>query len=294
MKRRLYSVAISAVALGVMAAMARADVKLISEVKVTGVPAAASAQGAPDLSKPMLTTTYYKGSKTRVESGNVITITDYETGKVTTLNPDKKTFYTSNIGDAMKAMADNPMLAMIKIDATADVKPGGKSKTIAGKPATNYLITSTMKMTMDGAPPEAAAMMPTITMKQEMWTTEALALTGWNPKMLQTNFSKNLPPFLMSGMKPFIEKMSSVKGFQLSSTMTMTFESKSGAAMPGLPKEPIVTTTEVKEISEAPLDDALFTVPGDYKEVQPPTPGTPLPGGRGGATPPGTRPNPNP
>jgi hypothetical protein len=285
-KRRIFASAVSMVALGVMATVARADVKVVSEVKMTGIPAAAAAQpGVPDLKKPIITTTYYKGNKQRVESGDTVIITDYETGKVTTLNPAKKTFYTSNITDGLKAMADNPMIEMIKIDATADVKQGGETKTIAGKAAKNYKLTATMKMSMDGAPPETAAMFPTIIMKGEQWTTEAIALPIQTSKLVQANFTKNMPAFLQKGMKPFLDKMATIPGFTLSNTMSIEFMRAPGAPdMPGFPKEPIVTVTEVKELSEAPLEDALFAPPADYKEVQAPKPAGP---GRGGATPPG-------
>lgn len=284
-KRRIFASAVSMAALGVMATMARADVKVVAEVKVTGIPAAAAAQGAPDLKKPIITTTYYKGNKQRVESGGTITITDYDTGKVTTLNPEKKTFYTTNITDGLKAMADNPMIEMIKIDATADVKPGGETKTIAGKTAKNYKVTATMKMGMDGAPAEAAAMFPTIIMKGEQWTTEGITLPIQTGKLVQSNFAKNMPPFLQKGMKPFTDKMATIPGFTLSNTMSMEFVRAPGAPdMPGFPKEPIVTITEVKELSEAPLEDALFAPPAGYKEVPAPKAGGP---GGGGATPPG-------
>jgi hypothetical protein len=287
-KQRTFAAVVSIAALGMMAATVRADVKIVSEVTVKGVPPAVTAQGGPDMSKPTVTTTYYKGNWQRVESGGTITITNFETGKITTLNPKAKTYYTVGVGDSLKAMADNPMLAAIKVEAVADVKPGGQTKVIAGKTAKNYKISATMKMTMDGAPPEAAAMFPTMVMTGEQWTTEGISLPIPTGKMVQNSFVKNLPPFFQNGMKPFTDKMASIPGFILSNTMSMEFKRSAGAPdLPGFPKEPIVTITEVKEISEAPLDDALFAPPADYKEVQPPaTPGF-GPGGRGGATPPG-------
>jgi hypothetical protein len=284
MKPRFLALAASAVALSVLSGVARADVKIVAEVKTTGMPTNPSLP--TNANKPVTQTVYYKGKKQRVEVYGIVSITDSETGMTTILDPAKKTFYVSDPAEVAKAMAANPMLAMIKMDTTAvDVKSGGQSKTIAGKAAKNYKVSATLKMGMEGGDDAMASMFPTVLVKNEQWVTEGIALPISVVKDSAEQYTKNLPPFFQKGLKPYIDKMGTIQGFPLASTVIMEFVFANGSpGIPGIPKEPIVTTTEVKEISEAPLDDALFTVPSDYKKVEPPTPGA-IPGG-GGAVPP--------
>ena len=74
-----------------------------------------------------------------------------------------------------------------------------------------------------------------------------------------------------NSLKSRSEKLATIKGTPLSSRIEVTIkpgDSKAADAnvLP-LPKEPIVVATEVKTISEDPLDDALFAVPAGYKKV---------------------------
>jgi hypothetical protein len=283
MKSRFLAVAASAVALSVLSSVARADVKIVSEIKMTG--ATATLMGVTP-GKPFTQTTYYKGKKQRVEQPGMVSITDGETGMTTILDPAKKTFYVSDPAEVAKAMSANPVMSMVKIETTSvDVKAGGQSKSIAGKSAKNYKVSANMKMGMEGGDDAMAAMFPTVIIKNEQWTTEGITLPLSVVKFNAEQYTKNLPPFFQKGLKPYIDKVGTIQGFPLASTVTMEFVFANGSpGLPGIPKDPSVTTTEVKEISEAPLDDALFTVPSDYKKVEPPTPGA-LPGG-GGAVPP--------
>lgn len=257
-------------ALAALPPAARADIKIISEVTASGLPPQARAQlkakGAQQ------TTVYYKGDSVRTEvAGGPITIFQGGTGKWIQIDPARKT-YTVNAAQKMMEMA-KPFLSMMKIDATGDVKPGEAARTISGYPARNYLINLSMTMSLgEGAPPDAPkGPLFTMTMEGEQWTTEALKLSSSAQRAVVTSVLQMLGP-MMQGAQPLMEKMASIQGAPLSGRMTMRFTS--AQALPGLPKEPMVVTTEVKSVSEAPLSDTLFRVPAGYKKAEPqmPTP----------------------
>jgi hypothetical protein len=258
-------------------APARADVKIVSEVNVSGLPAAAAAQMKGAF--PQTVTVYYKGEKMRTETAGspAVTIYDCTADKLYTLDTAKKTYTVASVKGMLDAA--NPMMAMMKFDTTANVKPGGASKVIAGQPAKNYTYMATIKMGMEGASPDMAGMFPTMTMRGEQWTTDAITLPANCQRMMASSFARTAGPML-KGMKPLIDQMATIKGAPLSSRMTMTLASKQ--PLPGLPTEPIVTTNETKSISQATLDDALFTVPAGYKEVRAAAPAA-RPGAAGGS-----------
>jgi hypothetical protein len=252
--------------------LARADVKIVSEVTIKGAPKAAQAQVSD---KPFITTVYYKASRQRTETDKGVTITDLDGDKFYTLDPVKKTYYVMSSKDIEKMAAENPMLAMIKVDTSTTVTPTAETKSIAGKMAKKYAYTTIMKMGMEGADDSISAMLPIITINGEQWTTEEITLPVDYRKFAQSNFMRSMPPMMAKGIKDMVDKMADIKGIPLSSIITVTVKPSEKAppqAASAFPKDPIVTTTEVKSITEGPLDDALFTVPADYKEVKAPAP----------------------
>jgi hypothetical protein len=263
------------------ATLARADLKVVSEVTVKGAPKAAQVSD-----KPVTTITYYKAGKQRVENDKSITIADLEGDKSYTLDPVKKTYYVTSSKDREKAAADNPFLAMIKVDTSTTVTPTAETKAIVGKTAKKFTYVTLMKMGMEGGDPSMAAMFPTFTINGEMWTTEEVTLPVDYRKVARNNFMRTMPAMMAKGIQDMVDKISEIKGFPLFTVMTMTIVPSKEAppqAAASFPKEPIVTTTEVKSIVEAPLDDALFVVPADYKEVKAPAPAMPgAPPGLGG------------
>ncbi|HVK03897.1 MAG TPA: hypothetical protein VM490_10490 [Armatimonadaceae bacterium] len=252
--------------------VARADVKMVSTTTVSGLPAG---QAPP---KPMAITTYYKGEMQRTENGDAVTIFDCAKDLQYVLDGKKKTYYVTSMKDAMAAAASNPFLAMVKFDTSVDLKPGDKTKEIAGKKASLYNYTAVIKMSMDGSP-ELAAMLPTITLQGEQWTTEDFALPANCAKMRGGQMLRSMRATLGKGAQDIADKLATMKGSPLSSKVVVTV--KANADLPGVPKDPIVTTTEVTSVSEEALADALFAVPADYKKVDPPA--APGPGGFPGA-----------
>ncbi len=265
--RRLPSVLAAGAALLLVACAARADVKIVSEVNVTGLPPQAQAQVKQTF--PQTVMTYYKGDMTRTELAGSVVLYDCLGDKLYTLDPAKKTYTIASVQEMMEKAG--PLMAMMKFDTTADVKEGGASKTIAGKPAKNFLFTANIALSMEGTP---AGMLPTTKIVGEQWVTNAVALPANCQRMMAASLARSAGPML-GGMKPLIEKMATMKGAPLSSKVTVTITA--AQPLPGLPTDPIVTTTEVKAISEEALDDALFKIPADYKKVEP-TPAPPGPG----------------
>ncbi len=276
---RFSSVALAATAatLTVVAApAAHADVKIVSKNAVTG---ASGAMAQRMGSGNSTTTTYYKAAKVRTDNGGGgVTIYDAATDKLYTLNGDTKTYTVASVRAAQDAV--NPAMAMMDITTKAHVAPGGKTKMIMGKPATNYVWTATMAMKMKarampknsganglGAAPAQTPMM-TLSMRGEQWTTGAVKLPArsgaTSTSALMANLGSRMP-----GMKPLMTEMSKIKGVPLQSTMTQSF---SGMAMPGAPQTPITITTQAVSVSEAPLPDSLFRVPAGYKLVKNATP----------------------
>ena len=80
----------------------------------------------------------------------------------------------------------------------------------------------------------------------------------------------------MQDMKPLMDKMSAIKGAGLASQMTITMPQSPLAGMAGGANAPaagslkITMTSEAKSVTQEPLDDALFTIPADYKQAAPP------------------------
>lgn len=240
------------------AGSARADLKVVSEMTVTGLPKTEMTSSGTQKST---STAYYKGDKFRQEAGDSISIFDCGTGQVYTLDQGKKT-YSVMAADDMLNMANNPMLAKMKMDVSGDVTPTDKTETITDKTTKEYLFTFTMKMGMEGMD---SSIFPTMKMSGEQWNTTSIRFPANCVKMMQ--FTQRMPGMFGSSMKTFAEKMAAMPGFPMRKTMTITME---GGAVAAMTKDPIVMTTEVKSISEDKLPDSLFAVPSGYTKVDPP------------------------
>ena len=275
-------------------AAARADVKIVSETTITGMPDAlrSSASGSGvDTTKPVSSTLYLKGEKRRTETPGQVTIYDCAADAVYTLNASDKTYTVTTFAKNMEstASADNPMLSFIKIEAgEVALTPQTVVKTIAGKQSTSYAYAMTLKM--HASDPSLSEMIPNLvtTVKGVQWVSENIASPPVCAKMAKASLMNSLPiPPALAGnsLKSLSEKLATIKGTLLSSRIEVTIKPGDGKAADAnvfpLPKAPIVVVTEVKMISEDPLDDTLFAVPADYKKVdvlaKPTAPAAPAP-----------------
>lgn len=262
---------------------ALADAKIVTRTSSSG--GMAGARPGSDGSGAT-STSYYKGDKVRVETGNNVMIYDCAADRLYTLDTAKKTYTVATLQQL--ASQPNPMMQMIDIQSTVSMKPGGKTKTISGKRATNYVwkATLTMKLKKGTNLPQGAAppTLPTIIMEGEQWTTTALktsAKCGRLPAAAMMS-AGGMPP----GLKKLIDLFATIKGVPLSSRMTQRMKMSGGApaGMPAGADRTMTVTSSVVSLSEATLPASLFAVPAGYKQVPRSSPGMPM-GGRPGRAP---------
>ena len=277
-----FSASQSAVAVGALlafASAAHADVKIVTETTITGLPDALRSGDTANIdpSKPITSTVYLKGEKRRTETPVLVTIYDCAADAVYTLNSTDKTYTVSTLAKsvATDTSASNPLLSLMKIDTgNVTLAPQKATKTIAGKPATSYSFG--MTLTLRPLDPSLSEMIPNLvtTIKGEQWVSESIVSPAVCERMAKSSFLNSLPiPTAMagSGLKTLSEKMAAIKGTPLSSRIEVRIKPGNGKSADAnvlpIPKDPIIVVNEVKSVSEAPLDDSLFTVPADYKKV---------------------------
>ncbi|MBB6053381.1 hypothetical protein [Armatimonas rosea] len=249
---------------------ASADLKLVQTTTMEGE-LGQKVQKPGDPKSPTVTL-YYKGNRQRTESGDRVTIFDGQ--RMLVLNTKAKTYQV--LPKDPSGGAANPMMAMMDIKADIRVAPTGKTQTIQGKKATQYVMTMTMNLGMrpgstkapgssQKAPPPGEMKIPPLTSKTELWTAEFPGVT------LSAAMSRQSLPNGMGSMpfmKDMTEKMKTVKGIPL---LTTTSQEIMGKHM-----EMTIKTTS---LSEAPLPDSLFAPPAGFKQVPYEAPGLMIPGG---------------
>jgi hypothetical protein len=267
---------------------ANADATVVAQTTVAGGPTGmfgGGAAGAKPANHQATTTTYYKGHKIRAETNGTVVITDGDSGQAYSLNPTQKTYYS--VADAKKSLG--PMMAMMKMmkmTSSATVKQTGAKRTIAGHVTTEYAYTATIDMSMDpGAMPasarpsgNAAPMKPqhlgTMKLTGSYWVTQLASLPKGGEQSMRA--ASEQASDIFPGMKALTEKLSSIHGVALATQTSMFMQFGMPGMMPptsnGAPKPMMNETTEATSVREGPLPDSLFTIPADYKKVQPPMP----------------------
>ncbi len=277
---------------GASALGARADVKIVNKVVIAGLPVSKPKQATrtrnqattTQTTTTQTTTTYYKGAKTRTEinSGafSMVTIEDAQADRRYELRPRTKTYTVTSLSAYRSAL--NPGMTEWDFTPTAEVKPGGKTKMILGKPARNYIWIANIGMKMKArempknsganglgtAPPQTPTL--NLAMQGEQWSSEAISLPPnspyESPSAMVASLGERIPV-----MKPLAEKLRQIKGLTLQSTMTQTFtglENLPGASGVLKTMKPITVTTQAVSVSEALLPSTLFRVPAGYKQVK--------------------------
>jgi hypothetical protein len=142
--RTLGSLPLMAVGLLALPLPARADVKIVSEVKV-------SSGGEQSPSSTRIQTTYYKGRKARLESADgTIILYDREADKVYTVSPAQKTYYVQSFKDALKADSQLPetLKKQVSVETKVDLDEVKDSvdqkRSVAGREANRYTLFSTI------------------------------------------------------------------------------------------------------------------------------------------------------
>jgi hypothetical protein len=234
--------------------------------------------------QPMQATTYVKGERVRSETGKSVTITDGT--RTWLINSEKKTY--SVVTNAKLGSGANPAMdqfnQMIDLSLSATVKPGGKTRTILGKPAQNYLFSIDMKMKFKpgsgptGVTGKEPMRLPQMKTTGEIWATQAippLPTSSVGASSLVSGFRA-----LGAAGKGASDKFGIVKGFTLETTMK---QSAVGGNMPGLDKaRNMQIKTSVTSLKTDPLPDSLFGPPAGFKQIPYEGPSLPKMGAMGG------------
>lgn len=247
--RALFLTGLALVSLGTVA---RADVKLVQSTSMDGeLGQRVKKAGAPQAPS---TTTYYKGSKMRLEAGETISIFDGQ--RLLVLDAKKKTY---QVVPRDAASAANPMMAMMDVKAEMSVKPTGKTQAIQGKKAQLYVMTMTMNLGLkpgalkgEGAPKGEQPKIPPVTSKTEFWMVEFPGVSVGGS--VRQNMMGNM------GSLPFVkdmtEKLKALKGIPLLTVMNQEVMGRKFSV-----------TVKTTALSEAPLPDSLFVPPPGFKQV---------------------------
>jgi hypothetical protein len=230
------------------AGAAHADLTLVSEVTRTTNGRTAPAQKL---------VTYFKGGRLRSDSGSVVTLYDTAAKRIIRVDRARKTYMVL----AQKPSRPVGGLARLQFKTTASVKPGRKTRVIAGKTARNYLADASLQLQLPGFPGGEA---PTTRMQIEQWTTEAVSVPAETRRVLALA-STGISGSLAAGMKPLSDALGKVRGLPLSSKVTLH------STRPGAVGGSVTSLTEVRSIKTGVLSEDLFRVPKGYRKVNPPS-----------------------
>jgi hypothetical protein len=198
-------------------------------------------------SKPMEMTYFVKGERARVETsmpespmGSAVMLWDMPNGKMTMLLPPMKaymTFDAKEMGDEIRAGQEK--------DASGEAKfpkltATGKTETIAGHQCEHYLMGDKQEI--------------------DMCVAKGLGYFGMGNQAGGMAAMKNLifSPKMLAEAAAHPEWVKLLQGGAFPLKMTVSEGGKPGVTM------------EATKIERKPLDDALFTVPADYKEQKMP------------------------
>jgi Domain of unknown function (DUF4412) len=200
-------------------------------------------------------THYFSKDRIRMNGGKTDTIMEFASGKIVTIDHQKKEYSemtVAEIDEAMKAMAAQTEQAMAQVPpqmreqmakmmggAAAEVTvTKGETKTLAGYSCQSYTVAMGASMT------------------QETCNTTALT-----PPFDPANFQKltriSIP--MIQGMDKFIKKMSEIQGIALQTRTTMS--------MMGRKTD---TGMEATEIRKGAIAAEVFSTPAGYKLVESP------------------------
>ena len=235
-------------ALSVAAAVACADMKVVSQVQF-------SMNG--DYHPTEYTTTYYKGDWVRVDGSNHTILSNTKTHKLITIDHATKT-YTISDGDLSSDAAD--MMKEMGAKVSAKVNPTSDHKQIVGYDATRYLADLDFDMKV---PQQKGALMH-LKMHMDNWATADLSNLAPSASFMGTP-SDLIRSFVnLAGIDQVKDELAKIKGLSLSNDITTTIDGPNAPA-------PIAfeVVYQVISVSQTKLDPAMFRVPKDYKQGDP-------------------------
>ena len=252
-------------------AFLRADATIRYAGGMTNLPSAAGDLG---------TVIYMKGNKGATVTGDSVTIVDFVKHEVTMLDTARKKYATIPASEYSRAMEDQMPGAAAEafktMKAACDSQKTGAVETIQGVKTEEREITCSITMPVpEGTAPEVASALKGMTTKfvVKQWSAlpaERLRLPAlWQLsgfELWQKYFMNPLAASgnaAMGGMAPMVEAMSKDASLTLRTTMEMSMAMNlpGGPAATAMPM--MKMTNEVTELSTAPLDDSLFSIPSD-------------------------------
>lgn len=241
----------------------RADVTILQTTTGKGGPFGLDGQS----------TTYLKGSKMRTEQmvrgKRVVTIVDLDAQRFITLNDDKREAEVTEM-----AAISQSMQAFRAEDVRARVTPTGNKKEILGYDAAEHEFMVSVPFQL---PEGGNDMQMSIVMEGPVWLSKeapgtsdyrAFYLTAAEKGFVFTDprAAKASP----GQAKGFLELYRKVADAGVPLVMTLQMKFQGGGPMAGMMGRMggMNLTTTVTQITEGPLDDALFGVPAGYKVKQ--------------------------
>jgi hypothetical protein len=241
---------------GLAAGAAHADLTYTTTISILG-------------GQPFQGTSYMKGTRFRSDAPKTITITDGT--RTWLINTENKT-YSVVANQKLQGATGSVMEQfnqMVDLSLMASVKPGGKTRTILGQPAQNYVYSIDMKMKFKpGSGPKGITgkepmRLPQMKTTGEIWATTALP----KPPSSSAGAGSLFSNFRMLG--PAGERATAafekVKGFTLETTLTQI---STGGNMPGGGKGGKMSLkVVVTSLKTDPLPDSLFAPPAGFKQI---------------------------
>jgi Domain of unknown function (DUF4412) len=161
----------------VVAGAARADFSYVTATKGGG-------QGPMAAMGPQSTKQYFKGQKMKTESGDIVTLIDFEAKTVTMIHHGQKSYTVSGFGELAKTVPGG-------MQAKIDLKETGQKKTINGFNASQAILT----MEMDGPGGPTGTKMQ---MEMELWVSSDVP-GAQELKAFYTRNAANFPYTAMAG-----------------------------------------------------------------------------------------------
>ena len=273
---------------------ARADFSYTQTTKSAGGMMAGAA--------PILTKTYLKGQKMKIDSGDSIMIMDFDAQTMTHVSTAQKTYTVSKFSELGETVSKSGM------DISIDIKETGERKTINGFSATE------MVMTMEMDNPQARQQGMKMKMEMDIWVSPDVPGAGELRAFYQRNAAK-FPWAAMTGaggrgnasmqkaLADLRRKMADVKGVPVLQVMKMGAagnevqmaqmqkgmeqaraqleEMKRQGKLPPQMEEQLKrmtaaspggsmfeTTMESSNFSSSPIPDSVFAVPAGYQQTE--------------------------
>jgi hypothetical protein len=229
-----------------LSATALADVKIKTKQTTSG--------------QTMENTTYIKGKRQRTEMGSImVSITQCDLGRDLQLNPGTKTYIINNYDDgsgstpgAVNAGSAAPASKGGTMYVTTTIKDTGERKQMFGFTARHIIQTIDMETSPDSCTPSKTKM------EMDMWVIDA---EFYLPCTQTRTYTSGYNTRTGGCKDKIVQKTigSARSGYPLWQKMT-TFDASG--------KESFSTVQEVVELSKSTLDQGLFEVPADYREIK--------------------------